>query len=224
MTSFCQTISNGCCEALRSRYIGPMSKFRADEFHQLRSDLFVWQAYEKAVKTDLTCCACRTEKGFVFIDPIPLQKEAEAELLAIAPPRAIILTSGNHERAAEDYRKRFSIPIYAHADAAAEFSCTLDQTVVDGEIALDEFTVLSIPGAAAGEIALHRGGAVHLGDALIHLPPYGFALLPDKYCTDPKEMRQALGKLLRIPFELLTFAHGLPIVAHARQRLAQLLA
>ena len=197
---------------------------RADEFHQLRPDLFIWQAYEKAVKTDLTCCACRTAQGFVFIDPIPLQKDAEAELLEIAPPRAIILTSGNHARAAEDYRKRFGVPICAHTEAAPEFPFTLDHTIVEGETVLDEFAVFTIPGAAAGEIALHRGDAVHLGDAVIHLPPYGFSLLPDKYCADPREMRRALGKLLRIPFELMTFAHGLPIVAHARQRLAHLLA
>lgn len=197
---------------------------RADEFHQVRSDLFVWQAYEKEVKADLTCCACRTDKGLVFIDPISLRKDAEAELLAIAPPCAIVLTSGNHARAAEDYRRRFSIPIHAHADAAPEFSFTIDHTIAEGETVLDEFAVLAIPGAAAGEIALQRGDVVHLGDALIHLPPYGFALLPDKYCADPHEMRQALGKLLRIPFEVMTFAHGLPIVAHARQRLAQLLA
>ncbi|MEI9895404.1 MAG: hypothetical protein WDN28_16320 [Chthoniobacter sp.] len=197
---------------------------RAEEFHQLRPDLFVWQAYAPAVKTDLTCCACRTAQGLVFIDPIPLQKAAEAELLAIAAPRAIILTSGNHARAAGDYRQRFGIPIYAHAEAAAEFPFAIDHPIAEGETLLDEFTVHTIPGAAAGEVALQRGDAVHVGDALIHQPPYGFALLPDKYCADPREMRQALGKLLRIPFELLTFAHGLPIVAHARQRLSQLLA
>jgi len=197
---------------------------RAEEFHQVRPDLFVWRAYEKSVKTDLTCCACRTAGGLVFIDPIPLQKAAEAELLEVAAPYAIILTSGNHARAAEDYRKRFGIPIYAHAEAVTEFSFAVDHTVADGETLLEEFTVIRIPGAAAGEIALQRGDAVHLGDALIHQPPYGFALLPDKYCDDPREMREALGKLLRIPLEVLTFAHGLPIVAHARQRLSQLLA
>jgi hypothetical protein len=197
---------------------------RAEEFHQLRSDLFVWQSYEKSVKSDLTCCACRTAQGLVFIDPIPLQKAAEAELLEIAPPQAIILTSGNHARAAEDYRQRLSIPIYAHAEAQPEFSFAIDHTIADGETVLDEFTVVRISGAAAGEIALHRGDAVHVGDALIHLPPYGFVLLPEKYCTDPREMRLALGKLLRIPFELLTFAHGLPMVIRARQRLSQLLA
>lgn len=197
---------------------------RADELHQLRPDLFFWQAYEPAVKTDLSCCACLTAQGLVFIDPIPLRKSAEAELLEAGEPRAIILTSGNHARAAEDYRKRFSIPIYAHAAAVPEFSFEVDHVITDDEALLDEFTAIRIPGAAEGEIALYRGEAVHVGDALIHLPPYGFALLPDKYCTAPKEMRLGLEKLLRIPFELLTFAHGLPIMVHARQRLSQLLA
>ena len=196
----------------------------ADEIHQLRPDLFFWQAYEPAVKTDLSCCACRTAQGLVLIDPVPLRKSAEAELFEAGLPRAIILTSGNHARAAEEYRRRFSIPIHAHAEAVPELGVAIDHAIADGETVLEEFTAIRIPGAARGELALHRGDAVHVGDALIHLPPFGFALLPDKYCTDPKEMRLALGKLLRIPFELLTFAHGLPIVAHARQRLSQLLA
>jgi len=197
---------------------------RADEIHQLRPDLFFWQAYEPAVKTDLTCCACLIPAGLVFIDPIPLQKAAEAELLEAGPPHAIVLTSGNHARAAEEYRRRFSIPIYAHAEAVPELGFAVDHTIAEDETLLGEFTVIRISGAAEGEIALYRGDALHVGDALIHLPPYDFALLPDKYCTAPKEMREALGKLLRIPFELLTFAHGLPITTHARQRLSQLLA
>ena len=197
---------------------------RANEVHEIRPGLFFWQAYEAAVKTDLSCCACGTAKGLVFIDPIPLQKAAEAELLAVAPPRAIILTSGNHARAA-DYRARFAIPHpRPRRSNVAEFPFAVDHTVADGETILDEFTVCAVPGAAAGEIALYRGEVVHLGDAVIHLPPYGFALLPDKYCSDPRQLRGALGKLLRFPFEVLTFAHGLPIVAHARQRLSQLLA
>ena len=197
---------------------------RAEEFQTIRPGLFFWQAYEAAVKTDLSCCACQTTAGLVFIDPILLHKEAETELLAVAPARAIVLTSGNHERAAKHYRTRYSIPIYAHADAAAEFSFEVDHLVKDGETILDAFTVIALPGAASGEIALHRGDSFHVGDALIHLPPPGFAVLPDKYCADVRELRGSLGKLLRFRFEVLTFAHGLPIVLHGRQRLSQLLA
>jgi hypothetical protein len=196
---------------------------RAEEFQTIRPDLFYWQAYDPAVKTDLSCVACQTAGGLVFIDPIPLHKAAEEELFAIAPPRAVILTSGNHARAAENFRARFSIPIYAESAATVEFPFTVDRLIADDETILEEFTVVTLPGAAAGEIALFRAGALHMGDALIHIPPPGFAMLPNKYCADPRELRRSLGKLLRFPFELLTFAHGLPIVSHARQRLLQLL-
>ena len=197
---------------------------RADEFQQVTDGLYFWQAYDPAVKVDLSSCARRTARGLVFIDPIPLARAALAELCEVAAPAAIILTNGNHARAAAEYRKRFSIPILAHAAAGAELGISVDQEIADGETVLDEITVTALPGAAPGEIALHTGGALHVGDALIHLAPHGFALLPEKYCADAKEMRASLGKLLRFPFEVLTFAHGLPLVFHARQRPVQLLA
>ena len=197
---------------------------RADETQEIRSGLHFWQAFDASAKVDLSCCCRRIARGTVFIDPIPLAKPALSELVADASPLAIILTSGNHGRAAADYRARFSIPIYAHADAVPELGFAVDHVVADGETVLDEFTVITLPGATPGEIALHGAGILHVGDALIHLPSHGFNLLPDKYCTDAAELRRSLGKLLRFSFEVLTFAHGLPIVLHARQRLSQLLA
>jgi hypothetical protein len=83
-----------------------------------------------------------------------------------------------------------------------------------------------IDGAPVGEIAIHledRNGTMVIGDALINFEPYGFALLPPKYCTDAKVMRRSLAKLLDYSFERMLFAHGLPILAGARERLAQLL-
>lgn len=197
---------------------------RADEFQQVIDGLFFWQAFDPAVQVDLSCCARRTARGLVFIDPIPLARDALAELCEIAAPAGIILTNGNHARAAADYRQRFSIPIFAHAGAVAELGLTVDQEIADGETVLDELAVITLPGAAPGEIALHASGVLHIGDALIHLPPHGFTLLPEKYCANEPEMRTALGKLLRFPFEVLTFAHGLPLVSQARPRLADLLA
>lgn len=197
---------------------------RADEFQQVTDGLYFWQAYDPAVKVDLSCSARRTARGLVFIDPIPLASAALAELCGLASPAAILLTNGNHARAAADYRRRFSIPILAHTGAVAELGLAVDQEIADGETVLGEFTVAALPGAVAGEIAFVAGGVMHVGDALIHLAPHGFALLPEKYCADAKEMRASLEKLLRFPFEVLTFAHGLPLVAQARQRLATLLA
>jgi len=82
---------------------------------------------------------------------------------------------------------------------------------------------VSLEGFAPGETALWLGGVLILGDALINSAPYGFSMLPDKYCADAKAGRESLKKLLRFPAEVLTFAHGLPIVSQAAERLAGLL-
>jgi len=141
-------------------------------------------------------------------------------------PAGIILTNGNHERAAADYRKKFKIPVFAHADAKGEFEIGVDHWIADGEAIDDGLTAIHLPGAAKGEIAIRVAGGngmVLMGDALIHVEPYGFALLPEKYCTDAKLMKQSLRKLLQFSFEAMTFAHGLPIVSGAKSRLEQLL-
>ena len=194
---------------------------RAEEFQTVREDLFFWQAYDASVKVDLSCCARQTSRGLVFIDPIRLADEALDELTARRRPAAIVLTNGNHERAARDFRERFQIPIYAHRDALAGLG---EVELREGEALMDELAVVELPGASPGEIALHGAGVLHVGDALIHLPPAGLGILPDKYCSDPKQLRHSLGKLLSFPFDALTFAHGLPLVTQARERLSQLLA
>ena len=193
----------------------------AEEFQTVREDLFFWQAYDASVKVDLSCCARQTSRGLVFIDPIRLADEALDELTARRRPAAIVLTNGNHERAARDFRERFQIPIYAHRDALAGPG---EVDLREGEALMDELAVVELPGASPGEIALHGAGVLHVGDALIHLPPAGLGILPDKYCSDPKQHRHSLGKLLSFPFDALTFAHGLPLVTQARERLSQLLA
>jgi glyoxylase-like metal-dependent hydrolase (beta-lactamase superfamily II) len=86
--------------------------------------------------------------------------------------------------------------------------------------------VIAIEGAAAGEIALHYvpdGGTFIIGDALIDFEPYGFTFLPGKYCTNEKEMRRSLAKLLDYKADRILFAHDTPILAHASDRLRGLL-
>lgn len=196
---------------------------RADEIHRVTPDLFVWQAYEPSVKCDLTSAALKTTGALVLIDPIPLSPDAFEELVGEGMPALIVCTNANHARAADDFRKRFGTKIVAHRDAAAGLEATADEWIDDGARLLDAVEVCTVPGASPGEIALRFGDIVCLGDAVIHLPDHGFALLPEKYCTNAKLLRQSLQKLLRWEFRVLTFAHGLPLTTQARGRLASLL-
>jgi len=87
--------------------------------------------------------------------------------------------------------------------------------------------VIEIEGAAAREIALYHpkdGGTLIFGDALINFEPYGFSLLPQKYCLNQKRMRRFLRKLLLPPIERMLFAQGIPTLFGAAARLRKLLA
>jgi len=197
----------------------------ADEVQQVREGLWCWQRFQPSVKVDCTSTAVRVGTQLIFVDPIPLAPEALAELTSQAEPAAIVVTNGNHDRAVSHLCSKFKIPVIAHTAAIAELGFAADQTVSDDEVLLDALRVITLPGAGAGEIALHdpRGWLI-LGDALINLEPDGLALLPEKYCTDATEMRHSLRKLLRFPSEVLTFAHGLPLVSRVGPRLQALLA
>ena len=194
----------------------------ADEVQRVTDSLYFWQVFDPAVKVDLSCCAVRGSDGWVLIDPIPLTGDAVAELLEEVQPASIVLTSGNHERAAALYRERFGIPVLAHPDALPELGLTVDQLIREGDSISGDISVVELPGAAPGEIALHSSTGLHLGDALINLEPHGLVFLPEKYCTDFRKLRENVRKLLNVEFALMTFAHGLPLLNRPRQKLVQL--
>ncbi len=201
----------------------------APEYADLGGGLFCWQAYDPASKVDLHASAVAVDGQLYFVDPILLAEEALAELTADATPAGIVLTNANHARAAETFRRRFGVPVCVHPAAAATIGLASEAMLdAGGGPAFDgAFEAIPLPGAALGEIALYRaddGGLMIVGDAIINLPSPGFGVLPEKYCADPKLLRRSLATLLERPFARMLFAHGEPIVAKARTRLATLLA
>jgi glyoxylase-like metal-dependent hydrolase (beta-lactamase superfamily II) len=164
----------------------------ADEIHHVAPGLYLWQAYDPAVKCDLTSAALKIGSQLLLIDPIPLIAEALEELLEQGTPAAIVCTNANHARGAGEFRKRFGTKIVAHREAQGGLEVNADDWIDDGACLLDAVEVCSVPGASPGEIALRFGPIVCLGDAVIHLPDHGFALLPDKYCSDAKLLRHSL--------------------------------
>ena len=183
----------------------------------------LWHAYDPASKTDLFSSALQLpDQRLLLIDPIELETEAEAELLQLGDPAAILLTNENHWRATSVWMRKFDLPVFA----AAHFSEGKTQAVGELSKSFPDLAAVEVAGAIAGEIALfwpEDGGSLIVGDALIHFEPYGFTLLPKKYCQNEKEMRRSLRQLLELRFERLFFAHGLPILRDGSARLGALL-
>ena len=198
----------------------------ASEFDRITSNIAIWHDYDSVVKTELYSTYVRTSGGAHLIDPIPLESEALDEVIGSNSVAGIIVTNLNHRRAFAQFAERFSVPIFAHSDSFQDEQPKRLRKIADGQAICDELRVMGIEGAVLGEIALYHasnGGALIIGDALINFEPYGFTFLPAKYCSNHKQMRRSLRKLLDYKAERMLFAHGTPILSEASERLRGLL-
>jgi len=196
------------------------------DFDQIAPHLALWHGYDPAVKADLYSTCVLTPPGAYLIDPIPLQSETLDELVGSGRVSGVIVTNSNHHRASVQFAEQFSIPVFALCETFWDKMPRQFRKVADGDEICDELRVIGIEGAASGEITLHYapgGGTLIVGDALINFEPYGFTFLPDKYCSNEKEMRRSLRKLLDYKAERILFAHGMPILSGASDRLQALL-
>ena len=199
----------------------------APELISLRNGIFLWQAYDPAVKADLLSTAVATGTGeIILVDPIRLAKPELNRLHQQGQITGIVATNVNHHRANAWYSMNFSAPVFGHHVSFANKQIASARFVADGDTIGGELEVTELEGAAPGEIALYHpanGGTFIIGDALINFPPHGFTFLPRKYCTNETQLRDSLQKLLSYPAERILFAHGTPILSAATARLRKLL-
>lgn len=198
----------------------------ASEFDRITSNIAIWHAYDSAVKAELYSTCLTTSDGTYLIDPIPLESEALHKLIGCNSIARVIVTNSNHHRASAQFAERFSVPIFAHPDSFPDEQPERLRKIAGGETICHEVRVIGIEDAVPGEIALHYapdGGTFIIGDALINFEPYGFTFLPAKYCSNQKQMRRSLRKLLDYKAERILFAHGTPILSGANERLHGLL-
>lgn len=192
------------------------------EIHQLSESLFVWHRYDPGVKADLFSTGLRTAAGVFLIDPISINDDQLTALISNSDVAGIVVTNANHERAAHEMAPDFGAPIFAHSAAGIPHARPLENEPAQKL----GFKAIVLEGGPAGEIALHcaaENGSLILGDAVINFGAHGFDLLPAKYCSNQKLLRKSLGQLLDLRFERMLFAHGTPLLAQPRARLAALL-
>jgi glyoxylase-like metal-dependent hydrolase (beta-lactamase superfamily II) len=198
----------------------------ASDFDRIASNIAIWHDYDPAVKAECYSTSLTTSDGMYLIDPIPLEKDALDELIRSDCVAGIIATNSNHHRISAQFGEQFSAPIFARCEAFPDKAAQQFRSVADGDEICHGLRVIGIEGAAAGEMILHyasNSGTLIVGDALINFEPYGFTFLPAKYCSNEKEMRRSLQKLLDYKAERILFAHGMPILSGVSDRLRGLL-
>lgn len=198
---------------------------RANEFQTLGDGIYHWSVYEPSVKCEIGATALKLAGGLVLFDPVPLAEPAWKELTANAPLLAILLTNGNHVRAAVELRKQYHVPVVTAPETRRDISELKPDVALLPHELLYGIRAIPIPGATPGETAfLAPNGVLILGDAIINTDSEkGLELLPDKYCTDAKQNRESLQKLLELDIRILILAHGSPVTQNTKAKLATLL-
>ena len=159
--------------------------------------------------------------AWVLFDPIPLNQRQVELWCDGGGIDTIVLTNGNHERAAAEWRRDFGCRVAGPTGVPWEMEGIRD----DREVVLDGWKAIRLEGGAPGETAwwLESESLMVFGDAVVNLAGRGLELLPDKYCQDPKWLRRSLQTLLSHPFESALFAHGDPLPRAASTRIGGLL-
>lgn len=185
--------------------------------------VFRWEAYSPHHKVNLTSHAVvMAERVFIF-DPIRLAEEPLKELLTKGRITAIVLTSGNHERDCLWWREQTGAPIWAAAGAG--LNLTGARYFDSRQREWEGWQVHSLGGGGAGELAFRwrEQSLIVIGDAVVNLPDRTLELLPDKYCSNPNQLRENLKALVCEPFAVMVMAHGEAVMSEASKRVETLL-
>jgi glyoxylase-like metal-dependent hydrolase (beta-lactamase superfamily II) len=198
----------------------------ATRLREIVKNLHGWSSFHVQWKVDFDSYALKTPDGVVFIDPMKPAATVVKQLEAVGEPIGIFLTSANHDRDADWFRKRYGIQVYAHEKAASDCDTKIDVLVLDHEKLPGGLQVVHLPGATAGCVAFHTkqgGGIVFIGDSLLNITGKGLSLLSAQYVEDSKQMVRSLRQLLELDFNIATFAHGEPLIGDAKKQIAAFL-
>ncbi len=182
-----------------------------------------WWGYSPRHKVDLMSCAVEGTHGWVVFDPIGWPGVLGEPFGKGIRPVAIVLTNENHGRDSEAWRAWAGCPVWAATDV--DPGVKVDRRWPTDGTGPMGWERLDLAGGAPGESAwgLAKRNLVVVGDAVVNLAGRGLELLPDKYCTDPKRLRESLGVVVAGGWERMLMAHGEPLGSGAARRVRGLL-
>ena len=189
-------------------------KERAERVEEILPGLFRWSVRDDRIGgVSSDAYAVVAEDGAVtLIDPLPIKEEALREL---GPVEAIVLTAGNHQRAAWHLRRVFGAPVWAPQQAYG-LEDNADVTYGAGDTVPGGLVAYHTPGPAIAMYTLwleRPRSVVFISDLLTHDEPGTPRFVDSQYQDEPARTRSSIQRILdHLPVEVVCFAHGAPIL------------
>lgn len=186
-------------------------------------DVGRWFTYSPKHRVELTSHVVAINGGWWIFDPIPLTPPRIDNWLSRHPVRGIILTNTNHLRATGAWQRRCQCPVFVSPGFPGKIAG--ESAIHSREFARTGLEILPLDGGAPGERAFRIPALslVVFGDAVVNLPDRTLEILPDRYATNPGQLRGRLASMVARPFERALFAHGRPLLHSAHQHINALL-
>ena len=194
---------------------------------QILPDIYTWRWFSEPHGYDFNGHLIVHPDGNICIDPVAPGDDGLAEIGRLGVAR-IVITNRNHSRASNQVRARTGARTAIHPDDAAhagDQGTELDDRLAVGDV-IGPLHVIAAAGKSPGEVALHwpERRILFAGDAVIGNPPGACGLLREKVMDDPALLRASVARLLELDFDTLLVGDGVPILEHAKARLAELVA
>lgn len=195
----------------------------AEEVEQVVDGLYHWRIHNSSIGGNVSSShALVTDDGCVLIDPVRL---AEGAMASLPRPTAVVLTARCHQRAAWRYRRDFGAEVWLPDDASAADEAP-DHGYADGDVLPGGLVAVRTPGPEWPHYSLlleGDPGVVFCSDLVMHAGDGTLRLVPPAFHEDPAETLRSVDKLLGLPFGILCFDHGTPIVDDPKAALRRLL-
>lgn len=187
---------------------------------KLANGIYTWGRWSVEKKLNFNGFAIHGAEGTIVVDPPPFNDDDKAYWDAAGlKADLIVITNRNHLRGHAGFP---GAPICMHEAEVNQVDIPVDRVVKDGQKLLNGVTVIHLPGKSPGEIGLHFGDIVLLGDALI-APGGALKFVPPEKQDDPALLKKSVRKLLDLDFNILLLADGDPLIGNAKARVAAFL-
>lgn len=188
----------------------------AREIQEVVPGLYHYQIQDERINHVSDGYALIDKSRVVLIDPLPIE---EAALLRLGTVEAIVLATGSHQRSAWSHRKASGAKVHAPRGAAG-----LDEKP-DGFFGAGDrlpagLRAIEAPGPKGPHFVLfldRAPGVLFCGDLLLNEPDRGVVFLSDKYLQEPDRVAESAARLLDLPFGVLCFGHGAPMIRGGRE-------
>jgi glyoxylase-like metal-dependent hydrolase (beta-lactamase superfamily II) len=195
----------------------------ADGAREVVPGLFYWQINNRNIGGAISSShAFVARENSLLIDPVRLSDSA---LAALPRPSAVLLTAKCHQRASWRYRRQFGLEVWAPEDAPPTDERP-DELYAEGDVLPGGLLVVRTPGPEWPHYSFVRQGepgVLFCSDLISHDGRGKLAFIAAEFHEDPAETRRSVEKLLDLPFSILCFDHGEPIVDSPKDVVRELL-